>query len=419
MAWPALSLDQARCLHLHAQGLLVPPARPATPRALRDCIRRMQLLQIDTIHVVARSPYLVLFARLGDYPPQWLDQALARGHLFETWAHEACFAPMQDLALHRSYNQARRQHWGLARARREDAALRGRLDALLAHIAAEGPVRSADFARTDGGSGGGWWGWKDEKRWLESLFAMGELMVARRDNFQRVYDLAHRVAPQLADLSLPSADAVHLQFIEQGILALGVTQARWVHDYFRIKPRLKDADLAPLLDSGRVLQVQVEGWTQPAYVHAYHLRASRRAERGALQATHTSLLSPFDPVVWDRERAAAMFGFDYRIECYTPEHRRVYGYFVLPVLDRGQLVARLDAKAHRVQGVFEVKALHLEPGVPADAPRVEAIAGAIARCAQWHGTPDVRIAPTRPRALGTALRRHFPARRRANPVPIP
>ena len=413
-----LGLVQARHLQLHAQGLLTAPARVATPAALRSCIRRMQLLQIDTIHVVARSPYLVLFSRLGHYPVQWLDQALARGHLFETWAHEACFAPVQDLPLHRSYNQARRQHWGLARARDGDAEKRAHLDHLLAQIEASGPVKSSDFARTDGRSGG-WWGWKDEKLWLEALFANGELMVARRDNFQRVYDLAHRVVPGLHGLPVPHADQVHDLFIEQAIAALGVTQARWVHDYFRIKPRLKDADLDRLVADGRLLRVRVEGWDAPAYVHVRHRKALAKAARQGLVASHTSVLSPFDPLVWDRERVAAMFGFDYRIECYTPQERRVHGYFVLPVLDRGRLVARLDAKAHRAEGVFEVKALFMEAGVRPDDALVLAVAGAIERCAAWHSTPTVHIVQTQPLRLAAALRKALRTIWQAKPVPIP
>ena len=412
----ALSLAQARHLQLHAQGLLSPPARAATASALRACIRRMQLLQIDTIHVVARSPYLVLFSRLGHYPTQWLDQALVRGHLFETWAHEACFASMADLPLHRSYNRTLRQHWGLARARKGDADSRAKLDRLLEHIGASGPVKSSDFTRTDGRSGG-WWGWKDEKLWLEALFASGELMVARRDNFQRVYDLAHRVVPGLHALPLPPADDVHAAFVAQAIAALGVTQARWVHDYFRIKPRLKDADLDPLVATGRVVRVQVEGWKVPGYVHADHRKALARAAGDALVATHTALLSPFDPLVWDRERVAAMFGFDYRIECYTPLERRVHGYFVLPVLDRGRLAARLDAKAHRSDGIFEVKALFLEPGVRADDALVEALAGAVQRCADWHATPAVRIGQTDPPRLASTLRKMLAGK--AGPGPVP
>ena len=214
------------------------------------------------------------------------------------------------------------------------------------------------------GKGGAWWGWKDEKRWLEALFALGELMVARRENFHRVYDLSERVAPQLSHRAAePSEAALNIHnFIEKAIAALGITQARWVNDYFRTKPRLKDADLDALVDAGSVLRVAVHGWDAPGYVHASHAALLKKARAGKLQATHTTLLSPFDPVVWDRERGSTLFGFDYRLECYTPEAKRVYGYFVLPILCRGELIGRLDAKAHRTEGVFEVRALYAQPG---------------------------------------------------------
>ena len=399
-----LSLQQARHLQLAAQGLLAPPASKASRLSLRKCIERMQLLQIDTIHVVARSPYLVLFSRLGHYPPQWLDEALAQGHLFELWAHEACFAPVQDLAQHRCYNLETRRHWGLANAAATSAKQRIALDGLLAHIDAKGPVKSPDFERTDGKSGG-WWGWKDEKRWLEALFARGELMVAQRERFQRVYDLAHRVHPSLREMELPAVQDVHNRFIENSIKALGVTQARWVHDYFRLKPRLKDANLDALVDLGRVQRVQIEGWSAPGYVHASHANLLAKARKGMLQASHTTLLSPFDPLVWDRERASTVFGFDYRIECYTPEAKRIYGYFVLPILHRGELIGRLDAKAHRSEGVFEVKALFLEPGVKLDDSAVEDVAAAIHRCADWHVTPTVRVTRTTPVGLRRRLQK--------------
>ena len=306
MDHPSLTPAQARQLQLAAQGLLLPPKRLATRLALRRCIERMQLLQIDTIHVVARSPYLVLFSRLGPYPMPWLDQALATAGLFETWAHEACFAPMPDLALHRSYNRHRRQHWGLQRGKESEASQRVHLDALLAHIAQTGPVKSSDFARKDGASGG-WWGWKDEKRWLEALFANGELMVARRENFQRVYDLAERICPALGTMPEPEPQDVQNQFIEKSILALGITQARWVHDYFRLKPRLKDKDLDALVAQGRLQRVRVQGWALPGYVHRENAGLLKKALAGKLIATHTTLLSPFDPLVWDRERVAVMF----------------------------------------------------------------------------------------------------------------
>ena len=418
-----LTLQQVRGLQLAAQGLLQPPAKAATRAALLACIERMGLLQIDTIHVVARSPYLVLFSRLGAYPQCWLDEALAKGELFETWAHEACFAPRDDLLAHRVYNREARHHWGLIHAKKSHALQRAELDQLLAHIRDKGPVKSSDFERPEGG-GSAWWGWKDEKRWLEALFASGELMVARRDKFQRVYDLAERVAPQLSVAGVvqtaqqvqqvqqvqhvqhvQQVQQVQQQFVEKSVAALGITQARWIHDYYRSKPRLKDVELDGLVEQGVLLRITVAGWDKPAYVHASQLALLKKAAANKLEATHSALLSPFDPIVWDRERALAMFDFDYRLECYTPEAKRIHGYFVLPILCRGELIGRLDAKAHRADGRFEVKALHVQAGTPWSDAQIADVAQAIQRCADWHATPNVTISQARPAKLAAALKR--------------
>ncbi len=399
-----LTLQQARNIQLVAQGLLTAPAKTATPLVLRRCIERMQLLQIDTIHVVARSPYLVLYSRLGAYPMAWLEQALSSAQVFETWAHEACFAPMRDVALHRTHNAGTRRHWGLAHAQLCQDTQRGQLDKLLAHVRDYGPVKSSDFERSDGRASA-WWGWKDEKLWLEALFALGELMVARRENFQRVYDLSERVVPGMVTLDLPEAQEVHASFVEKSVTALGVTQARWINDYFRMKPRLKDSDLDDLVEQGRLLRVAVQGWDVPGYVHVSNKTLLRQVLQDKLQATHTTLLSPFDPLIWDRERVKAMFDFDYRLECYTPQAKRQYGYFVLPLLHRGQLVGRLDAKAHRADGEFEIKALYLEPGVKLRADDMHAVATALQCCAEWHGTPEVRLTRTSPGALRASLQK--------------
>ena len=408
MSSQALSLGQARALHLAAQGLLNPPKRTAKRADVLFVIERMALLQIDTIHVVSRSPYLVLHARLGDYPREWLEEALAQGKVFETWAHEACFAPMPDLQLHRQFNRDARKHWGLAHAQKIHATQRPHLDKLLEFIRTHGPVKSSDFERP-AGTGGAWWGWKDEKRWLEALFASGELMVARREGFHRVYDLTERVAPALlvagACAVAPTAAQLDRQILERSVAALGITQVRWVNDYFRTKPRLKDADLDALVDDGTVLRVAVHGWDAPAYVHQTQAALLKKAITGKLTATHTALLSPFDPVVWDRERASTLFAFDYRLECYTPEAKRVYGYFVLPILCRGALIGRLDAKAHRAEGVLEVKALHAQAHCTWDEQQVMDVAQAIARSAAWHDTPKVVIAASKPAGLAAKLRR--------------
>jgi uncharacterized protein YcaQ len=228
-------------------------------------------------------------------------------------------------------------------------------------------------------------------------------MVARRERFQRVYDLRERVYPAGETLALPPAAAVRCAFVERSVRALGVAQARWIHDYFRMGPRCRESDLEPLLRDGTIVQVEVEGWREAAFVHRDHLGLTRRISAGAFAATHTALLSPFDPVVWDRERALAMFAFDYRLECYLPAPRRRYGYFALPVLRRGELVGRLDAKAHRADGVFEVKTLHLEPGRRASEALLRDLARAIAACAAWHGLAEVRIRATTPAGARRAL----------------
>ncbi len=413
----SLTVPQARALHLAAQGLLAPPRRRATKDDVHRAIVRMALLQIDTIHVVARSPYLVLFSRLGAYEPRWLDELLAEVRIFECWAHEACFAPIGDWALHRRSLETR-DHWFVNRARQLVRRDSKEMRALLAHVGEKGPVKAADFERPKGARSG-WWSWKKEKRWLEAWLALGELMIARRENFHRVYDLRSRVYPAADALELPSPEAAARTLVERAVRALGVTRARWVHDYFRTRPRLRDADLAPLAEDGTLVGVSVEGWQEPGWVHRDHLALARSIAAGAVRATHTALLSPFDPVVWDRARVRELFGFDYRLECYVPAPRRRFGYYVLPILRRGELVGRLDAKAHRAEGVFEVKALSLEPRVRATDALVRDVARAIRGCAAWHGTTELRPGARVPLPLRRALTAPVRARRPGSPAGDP
>ncbi|WP_374349497.1 winged helix-turn-helix domain-containing protein [Chitinimonas sp.] len=391
-----IPLVSARALHLAAQGLLSPVRRKAKPVDVLAAIRRMALLQIDTINVVARSPYLVLWSRLGDYEPAWLDATLARGDIFEYWAHEACLIPSED--------------YGLLRYRMRDPASMGwkyslnwlkthqaDIEQLLSRIREHGPVRAADFARSDGKKGGGWWDWKPEKRHLEVLFTTGELMVTARHNFQRIYDLAERVLaksrPQgwIDARDQPDFASAERQMVRNSCAALGVVKAGWVADYYRLKRGKYDALLHQLADAGELLPVRIEGWSHDAFVHASLAGHLPAAAAGKLASSVTTLLSPFDPVVWDRKRASELWDFDYRIECYTPAPKRQYGYFVLPILSRNRLVGRLDAKAHRQIGVFEVKSLHLETGVRISQRLVNDVNAAIARLALWHGTPDVQL----------------------------
>ena len=388
------------------------PKRRARREDLIATIRRMRLLQIDSIHVVARSPYLVLYARLGDYPQAWLEEALESGRIAECWAHEACFVTAADIGLHRAWRaQAPSSHWADRHAARMRDVHLQEMHALLERVRASGAVRASDFERAERAASG-WWEWKPEKRWLEAWFASGELMVTRRERFQRVYDLAERVLAKLdppfdaALLDRPAAD-LRRHFILDSVRALGIAQARWIADYFRLKPAVDERELAPLLVSGDLLRVQVAGWDSAAYVHRDHAALLDSAYAGRLRATRTALLSPFDPLVWDRARVRAMFDFDYSIECYVPAAKRRYGYYVLPILHRGRLIGRLDAKAHRADGVFEVKALYFEEAVTPNDRMLAEVAKAIAAMAAWHGAPDVRLERCRPASLAPALRKYW------------
>jgi hypothetical protein len=401
MAGLELTQSAARALMVAAQGLDRRARRRAGKADVLAAIRRMGVLQIDTIHVVARSPYLVLWSRLGPYEPRWLDELLAEGALFEYWAHEACFIPVEDFALfrHRMLDPAAMGWKYRAEFIRKH---RGEVDRLLATVRERGPVRSADFERRDG-KGGGWWEWKPEKRMLESLFTAGELMIARRENFQRVYDVRERVLPSWSDDLLPSPDEVARTLALRAVRALGVARAKWVADYFRTAKRATPLVPARLADEGELLRVRVEGWKEPGYVHPDHAELAARAAAGEVRPTLTTVLSPFDPLVWDRARALELFGFDYRLECYTPGPKRRWGYFVLPILRRGALVGRIDAKAHRRDGVFEVKSLYLEPGVRPTDRFLADVAGALRECAAWHGTPNVVVRQSDPPEIAARI----------------
>lgn len=398
-----LSPAAVRAVMLAAQGLTQPPVTHATKADVLTIIRQMQVLQIDTIHVVARSPYLVLWSRLGDYQPRWLEELLAEGKLFEYWSHAACFLPIEDYRYYRRlmlewHNP--QQFNSYTRKWREDN--RMLTDAIMSHVQTHGTTRSSDFKRTDGEKGA-WWNWKGEKMALEVMFNIGDLMIAKRHNFQRVYDLRERVLPTWDDSQAPTLEEVHRFFVLQTVKALGVVKPAWVADYFRMSKVDALKMVKQLVAEGALQTVEVETWNTHGLVHPDNAALLAQAAAGQLPKSITTLLSPFDPIVWDRERASELFKFDYKIECYTPEPKRIYGYFTLPILYNNALIGRLDPKAHRKEKLFEVKALHLEPDVEVTDELVREVKAAIQRCADWHQTPNVIVRRSNPPELAQAL----------------
>lgn len=363
---------------LQAQGLAQPAVKPASKKTVVETVRRLRFLQIDTINIVARAPYFSLFSRIGDYDLHWLDESLADRSLFEYWAHAACFLPIEDYPYHRrmmleNFRHPNYQKW--YEKNRKDC------DDLLEHVRGNGPVRSADFERKDGKKGT-WWDWKFEKDALEFWFYSGELMITRREKFQRVYDLRERVLPDWTDADVPTLEEVIHFLVLQTVQSLGISKREWVADYFRLPKTAVETALNELLANGDLKEVTVEDWAEAAIIPSGRMITPR-------EPTLTTLLTPFDSLICDRKRTKELFGFDFTIECYLPPAKRKYGYYLLPILHRGRLVGRIDAKAHRKEGKFEVIGLFWEPDATIDEQvRIE-VKYAIQRCANWHGTPEV------------------------------
>lgn len=389
MSLPHLSLADARNLHLAAQGLLNKPRRQASLEDIPATISRMSLLQIDTINIVARSPYLVLFSRLGNYPAQWLDESLARGELMEYWAHEACFMPRSDFRLIRHRMLApEKMGWKYKDAWMQEH--EAEIAQLIQHIHDKGPVRSADFEHPRKGASG-WWEWKPHKRHLEGLFTAGKVMVIERRNFQRVYDLTHRVMPDWDDeRDLVSQTEAEIIMLDNSARSLGTFREQWLADYYRLKRPALAAWREARAEQQQIIAVHVEKLGN-LWLNADLLPLLERALAGKLTATHSAVLSPFDPVVWDRKRAEQLFDFSYRLECYTPAPKRQYGYFVLPLLHRGQLVGRMDAKMHRQTGILEVISLWLQEGIKPTTMLQKGLRQAITDFASWQQATRVTL----------------------------
>ena len=232
-----------------------------------------------------------------------------------------------------------------------------------------------------------------EKWALEYWLDHGEVMVAKRENFQRVYDLTDRVLPGWDDSQLPARDNVIRELVIRSVKAMGVARPEWIADYYRLPKRDVARFLPGLLENKDLLELKVKEWDQPALYVEDSVHLLEEAIRGTLRATHTTLLSPFDPLVWDRAQARQLFGFDFTIQAYIPADKRLYGYFPLPILHNGALVGRLDAKAHRKDGVFEIRGIFLEPGYSEDTLLARSMAEALRRCAIWHKTPTIRVTP--------------------------
>jgi uncharacterized protein len=394
-----ISIAAARRIALAAQGFDEPrPLQPVQKRHFTRTVNRLGLLQIDSVSAVVRAHYMPLFSRLGPYPMQLLEQAASRKprRLFEYWAHEASFLPVEMWPL---------MQWRMARAARGEGIYKGIaafgrekeafIREILEEVTTRGPIAASDI---DGHKGsGGWWGWSEAKHAFEWLFWAGRITTASRRGFERLYDLPERVIPKdVLARPVPSEADAQRELLRIAAEALGIGTAACLRDYFRQSPEAAKTHIPELLEAGDIRPIEVPGWEQQqVYVHK-DAKVPRRIEARAL-------LTPFDPLVFERTRAERLFGFRYRIEIYTPADKRQHGYYVLPFLLNEAFVARIDAKADRPAGVLRVHAAFAEEHAPKDT--AVHLADELLLLQQWLELERIEITPAGD--LGPALAKQF------------
>jgi hypothetical protein len=400
----SVPLEAIRTLAIVRQGL---DRRPdaASQEAMLGIIQRIGALQLDSVNVVARSHYLVMLSRLGLYDRGELDALLyPQRHLFEQWAHAACLLPVEDFAYLAPAISARRRQpmssWQRESLGSDPEAL---LERVLAEIRERGPLTSRDFEDTREGREP-WWGFKPAKHALAYQFRQGYLLVDRRVNFQIYYDLAERVMPNHQDQPARSLKEYHRWAVLRGLSCLGVATASQVCDYYRLSVRTARDTLGSLENEGEVLLAEVPGWKEPAYARPETLPELERIARGEVKCDVTTFLSPFDNLIWDRKRVKMLFDFDYTIEIYVPPLKRVYGYYVMPILHHGRLVGRLDAKADRQEGTLLARHLYLERAEQVDMELVAGLSNALKEFMAFHRCQAIRIEHAEPEELKSALR---------------
>jgi len=377
----SLSPAQARRVALAAQGFGAAPKVATGIRQLRSTVSRLSVLQLDSVNVFERSHYLPLFARLGHYDKADLDRLVfaKNSGYTEYWAHEAALIPVEDWPLFRW----RMNFWRDYYASHPEAWMHSN-DKHIAWVRAEltekGPLAASQIEDDSRKGKTGWWDWSDTKRALEYLFRVGEVVSAGRTRFERTYALPEQKIPlPVLNTHVTEADAVR-ELIRKSAVAHGVGTIRDLADYYRIKQGPAAVAVAELVEGGELVPVTVPGWKGATYLHR-DARIPRRIETAAL-------LSPFDPIVWERARAERMFGFHYRIEIYTPAEKRVFGYYTLPLLIDDQLVGRIDLKSDRQARVLRVQSAWREGSHVVDLDRV---VGLLRQTAAWQGLDGIEF----------------------------
>lgn len=390
-------LAAARALALHAQQLSEPmPQGGELPgeKEIFSAVARLGCVQIDTLHVVERSHYLVLWSRLGNYDKADFEGLIYDGGkrlLFEGWQHAACFIPLRDYRYQIPYMnhlQRKQSEPGKWYAEPENQEL---CRLVYERIKTEGPLRARDF-EYDGPKRGSWWDWKPAKNALEHLYAFGDLMISGRENFQRVYDLRERVLPDWVESEVPDEEERDRFWLEQGVLSLGICEALQAADYSYRKRNSVRGYIHDMVGEGIFNQVKVrlnKGNIGSFIIHSQMRELLEKAAGGKIPPRRTTFLSPFDNLFWARNRDNQLWDFRNLLEAYKPAPTRLWGYFNMPILYRDQLVGRIDPKVDRKNGKLIIKGLFLEEEVELHEELLSGLAGAFRSFMDFHQADEL------------------------------
>ena len=413
-------LGAIRALVLHAQGLATPLGAEPQPTsdAIYDAVKQVGCLQIDAIHVVHRSHYLVLWSRLGHYDPVDLDRLIygrpdAEGEpnprrLFEGWLHEASIIPLDEYRYQLPHmRRIRATPARMSRQWLSEPDTAETLRQVLERIRREGALRVSDLPY-NGPKRDGWFGWKPTKNALVHLGAWGDLIVAdRAGNFQLVYDLRERILPDWVDTTEPTQDEMIRHLLECAVRSFGACRPERASDYAsETKAAMARAYIERMLAEDLFVEIQADlggSITRKLIVHRDNLPLLERAADGALTARRTTFLSPFDSLFWPKGRDEILWGFRKALEAYKPKTKRRWGYYCLPILHRDRLVGRFDPKLERQTGTIQLRSLYLEPGVEPDASLVCDVAAAMRDFMAFHEVSDLTIERSEPAQFGAAL----------------
>ncbi|MGZ6346189.1 MAG: winged helix-turn-helix domain-containing protein [Anaerolineales bacterium] len=404
------SLPALRAVALYTQALHTANGRelPTQPESLFRMVDQIGCVQIDTLHMVRRSHYLVPWSRMGNYKPDEFDELIfgSQRQLFEGWEHAASIIPLVEYRFQIPHQRNLREHptnwynnW------LNDQVKKDFVPQVLERVRNEGALKVSKF-ESDGHQEGSWWNWRPAKVALEYLFSQGELMIADREKFQRVYDLTDRVLPKWVDTKEPSVEERDLFWVERGAKSLGVCSLRQAGDYTWMKVTKSRPHVETLIKNGILLPIKgklADGQTAELVIHRDNLSLLEQAADGVIKVERTTFLSPFDNLFWASKRDEMLWDFHRVLEAYIPGPKRVYGYFCLQILHKDRLVGRLDPKLERKTGKLILRALYLEPGVKLSERLVNDIAAAMRDFMSFHEAKELIIEHSEPEAFGKKL----------------